>query len=308
MLETRYTLNLINQIKFEESKYELNNDIKKIIENIASQVSDPEYNRAPALKKKKQIKNEHFKVTKKIEKTGIDALFNKIRINLNKITSTSKKTNESFKDDIAKYIIEIKEEYLEDWSENKIKINEFIIDVICTNHFYSNVLVEVYSMLIGDFDLMNLLTDEIKSRDDFLYKLEWFDSNEDYDKFCENNKKNESYRGYVLFLINIMKKGFISREYLCKLLDKLLCRLNECVILDDNQGIVEEISELSFILIKNAYDELKEHERWESLYDEIKKILKLKAKNFKSLSNKTIFKFMDLNDYIVNEESKQNNN
>ena len=90
------------------------------------------------------------------------------------------------------------------------------------------------------------------------------------------------------------------------MVDKLLCKLNESISLDGNQGIVEEISELSFILIKNAYDELREHERWESLYNEIKKILEFKAKNFKSLSNKTIFKFMDLNDYIVNEESKKN--
>jgi hypothetical protein len=307
MLASRYTLNLINQIKFEESDYELNDDIKNIIDNIALQVSEPEHNRASTFKKKKQIKNEDFKVTKRIEKTGIDALFNKIRINLNKITSSSKKTNECFKDDIAKYIIEIKNKYSDDWHENKMKINKFIIDIICTNHFYSNILVEVYSMLIDDFDLMNFLTDEIKLRDDFLYKLEWVDSNEDYDKFCENNKKNDTYRGYVLFLINIMKKGFISKNYLCEMVDKLLCQLNECILLDGNQGIVEEISELSFILVKNGYDELKEHDKWDSLYGDIKKILEFKAKNFKSLSNKTIFKFMDLNDYIVNKESNKNN-
>lgn len=299
MLASRYTLNLINQIKFEESEYELDDDIKKIIDNIASQVSDPDYNRAPAFKKKKHVKIEDFKVTQRIEKTGIDALFNKIRINLNKITSSSKKTNESFKDDIAKYIIEIQNEFADDWSENKIKINKFITDIICTNHFYSNILVEVYSMLIDDFDLLELMNDEIKARDDFLYKLEWYDSNEEYDKFCENNKKNESNRGYVLFLVNLMKKDFVSKEYISEILNKLLCRLNECILLDGYKGIVEEISELTFILVKNGFDELRGHERWESLYSDIQNILEYKTRNFKSLSNKTVFKFMDLNDYIL---------
>lgn len=299
MLASRYTLNLINQIKFEESEYELDDDIKKIIDNIASQVSDPDYSRTPAFKKKKHVKNEDFKVTQRIEKTGIDALFNKIRINLNKITSSSKKTNESFKDDIAKYIIEIKNEFPDDWSENKIKINNFVIDIICVNHFYSNILVEVYSMLIDDFDLLELMNDEIKARDDFLYNLEWYDSNEEYDKFCENNKKNESNRGYVLFLVNLMKKDFVSKEYISEILNKLLCRLNECILLDGYKGIVEEISELTFILVKNGFDELRGHERWDSLYSDIQNILEYKTRNFKSLSNKTVFKFMDLNDYIL---------
>jgi len=301
MLVGRYTLNLINQIKLEESAYELDDDIKKLIDDIATQVSDPDYNRAPAFKKKKRVKDEDFKVTQRIEKMGIDALFNKIRINLNKITSSSKKTNESFKDDISKYIIEIKNDYSDEWFENKIKINKFIIDIICTNNYYSNILVEVYSMLIDDFDLLELLSDEIKSRDDFLYNLEWYDSNEEYDKFCENNKKNELNRGYVLFLVNVMKKGFVSKDYTIEILNKLLCRLNECILLDGYKGIVEEISELSFILIKNGFDELIHHEQWESLYNYIKNTLEFKVKDFKSLSNKTVFKFMDLNDYIFTQ-------
>jgi len=304
MLINRYTLNLINQIKFEESNYVLDNNVKKIIQNIADQVGDPEYNRAPAFKKKKHIKNENFKVTQRIEKTGIDALFNKIRINLNKITSSSKKTNESFKEDIAKYIIEIKNESPNDWSENNKKINKFIIDIICTNHYYSDILVNIFLMLVNDFELSDLLRDEIETRNGYYNELEWFDPNDEYDKFCENNKKNEFNRGYTLFLVNVMKCGVVSIEYIVDMLNKLLGCLNEFILLDGYKGIVEEISELFFIVIKNGMTEIKKNTGWVSLYHDLGKISQYKANDYKSLSNKTVFKFMDINEFILKKGDK----
>ena len=156
-------------------------------------------------------------------------------------------------------------------------------------------------MLVDDFELSDLLKDEIEMRDGYYNELEWFDPNEEYDKFCENNKKNEFNRGYTLFLVNVMKRGVVSVEYIVDMLNTLLGRLSEFILLDGYKGIVEEISELFFIVIKNGIAEIRKYGGWASLYDEFGKISQYKAKDYKSLSNKTVFKFMDMNDFILKE-------
>ena len=66
----------------------------------------------------------------------------------------------------------------------------------------------------------------------------------------------------------------------------------------DKTAVVDEICENLFILITSGYKILSESDDWLSIADTVDKYTLLKAKDFKSLSSKTIFKFMDLQEFI----------
>ena len=62
------------------------------------------------------------------------------------------------------------------------------------------------------------------------------------------------------------------------------------------QNIVEEVSEVIFILVTTSKDVLCSEREWENIVDKVTLVSKMKAKDYPSLTNKTVFKHMDIFD------------
>jgi hypothetical protein len=67
---------------------------------------------------------------------------------------------------------------------------------------------------------------------------------------------------------------------------------------EDNKNVVEELSEVMYILTTSSADVLKSHSEWATVVKEVKNISKMKVKSKPSISNKTIFRHMDILDKL----------
>ena len=126
--------------------------------------------------------------------------------------------------------------------------------------------------------------------------IEYVDSNVNYDRFCEINKINEKRKSLAAFYINLMYCGVISKDEIITITRNLLAKVYDYISLENKKNEVEELTETIAILYKkDLYDENYIIEGF-TINEIVKKIANSKVKDYKSLSNKALFKFMDLID------------
>ena len=121
---------------------------------------------------------------------------------------------------------------------------------------------------------------------------------EDYNKFCDNNKKNERRRALSVFFINLMKLRIIKEDDIIVIIEILFKSLNDTINKINSKNIVDEIGENLALIVTTSFELLRTHVVWASLVDKMRKIVSYSVKDKPSLTNKTIFKFMDVLDYI----------
>ena len=59
--------------------------------------------------------------------------------------------------------------------------------------------------------------------------IEYYEPEEDYDKFCENNKKNEKLRAICTFYVNLMKENIIDKLLIKQTILQLFNILNNMI-------------------------------------------------------------------------------
>ena len=245
-------------------------------------------------------KAQPFKSTKIEHKVGIDGNIDKIRLYLNKI---SDKTFLQMRENILSELIIIYENELT--TEENNKVCNTIYDFSSSNKFYSNIFADLYAELVTIYQSIRL---HFKSKTTFesivdIYNnIRYVDSNENYDLYCDNIKINEKRRSMSQFYINLWKNKLISEKKIMKVLVELLKRVLQKIQEPNNKEEVDELVENIIILYnRDILDEINEDDDEymfddENITDVIERLANSKAKDYKSLSNKTIFKFMDLID------------
>jgi hypothetical protein len=325
----RYTLEQIEDIIFNGFDYEVPDDVMERISDLALKVGSPDYVKTPVFKKrenpmkvepastgkdsfgnKKKKGNKGMEVlndedwdsvrtfqTTKIEvKTGVDADFDSIRSLINKITDKNYT-------ELCNKIIEIIEKIVSENAENVLSnIGSNIFDIASSNRYFSKIYADLYTDLSSKFDFIGSKYKENLLRFTELFNnIEYVDPNENYDKFCEINKINEKRKSLATFYINLMNNGVISREEIILITRNLLSNVYNFISLENKKNEVEELTETIAILYKKQLYENDEAENYEkiegfTISEIIEKIANSKVKDYKSLTNKALFKFMDLID------------
>jgi hypothetical protein len=321
----RYTLEQIEDIIFKGFDYRMPDDVVEKISNLAIQVGSPDYVKTPVFKKRenpmleepaaypKKRKNKNVEIvndedwdsirsfqTTKIEaKTGLDADFDSIRALINKLTDKNYI-------DVRNKIVEIITRVVADNSElNLSVIAENIFDIASSNRYYSKIYADLYSDLSINFAFIkSQYQDNLKRFTDLFNNIEFVDSNENYDKFCEINKINEKRKSLAAFYINLMYCGIISKVEIKQITRNLLAKVYEYISLENKKNEVEELTETVALLYKKDLYENKNEDKDDSyeliegytICEIVEKIANSKVKDYKSLSNKSLFKFMDLID------------
>lgn len=314
-------LRIYNRIDYERIKKEgftftLPAETLAAIRSIATNVGAPEYIKTPHFEKRgntikmripvKEISNAEwdtlrsFKATILEKKQGVDLSIDKIRKHLNKCTN---KTYESLKVQIMAEIDFILKETLEnpDLVSELTKIGAAIFEIASGNSFYSGMYATLYNELMKKYDFMrSIFTTNLNTETNIFKDFEYCDPNKDYDKFCKNNKTNEKRRALSLFYVNLMLQGIIPVEKIRQMLDDVQADLIQYIKKENCVNIVEEISELVYIIIINGAPKLKEMEddEWEQIGDKVNLISAMKVKSEPSISNKTIFKHMDIQSFM----------
>lgn len=239
----------------------------------------------------------NFQTTQKHISEGIEKNIDNIRSLLNKITENNfDEMEQQIKKDISFLI----ENDSNNESENINKIGHFIFNIASSNSFYSSLYARLFKSLMNDFPIFKkIFEDNFKEFMNLFNHIEFVDPKKNYDKFCEYTKNNDKRRAMSLFLVNLMINNVLQKEEIIDIINQIQKMIKEYIKSNDKANEVEELSENLYILITKSISYLKEEQSkddWENIKQNIELIscLKPKAKGYPSISNKIIFKHMDI--------------
>jgi len=246
-----------------------------------------------------------FQTTKIEQKTGIDGEINEIRLYLNKLTD---KTFLDIREKIIEKINSICACSTSFNPENAEKMGTMLYEFCSTNKFYSRIFADIFAELASMYEwLKNIFNKNYDTIMEQYNNIKYVDSNKDYDGFCEMNKQNEKRRAITAFYVNLAINGFIKKKGVIRILINILTSIMNMVNVIDKKNEVDELTEIIGILFnKELLDD--SHEDYNPKADEqeefsvlkssiintISSLAKKKVKDYPSLSNKAIFKYMDL--------------
>jgi hypothetical protein len=242
-----------------------------------------------------------FQTTKIEQKVGIDADINEIRLYLNKLT------DKTFLDTREKIIIKINSicSLSTNIEKDTNKIGLMLYEICSTNKFYSKIFADLFTELVTLYGwLYDIFKENYKNIMELYNDIQYVDSEKDYDGFCEMNKRNERRRSITTFFFNLALNGFIAKDEIVKLLRDILTIIVNMINITDKKNEVDELTEIVGILFnKNMIDDVYDYEMPkmyyvldQSILNVVSMLAQQKAKNYPSLSNKAIFKYMDLVD------------
>ena len=245
----------------------------------------------------------NFKTTKIEIKEGIDKKIGEIRIILNKISS---KNYESQTEQIIQIIKDFctlnDNNECEDFKGQLSKITKYIFDIASSNKFFSELYAELYKTLINQFVIFNdCLNEFLHTFTKTIDSIHYEDPNKDYNKFCEYTKQNDTRRSTCLFIVNLTKKTCVEPDVLLHIIQHFLNHSIMYIYEPNRTNEVEEITENVFILVSQSHKFLCNHnkEEWnEKVMTNIYKISQMKLKDHPSITNRTIFKYMDILDSL----------
>jgi hypothetical protein len=324
-----YKLTDFDQIKKNGISYILPQTTIDVIKQISTNVGAPEYVKTPHFDKKSGYRNNNshnshpikginidnwnatrnFKPTVMEKKKGIELSVDKIRKSLNKITD---KTYDKMLLQIIEEIDLIFKEHgttensdnveTTDFMDQVKRIGDSIFDIASGNGFYSRMYAKLSKALMDKYEFMNdifkyKINDDTYLFDDYAY----CSPDSDYDQFCKNNKINEKRRALGLFYINLMMEGIVGEDKIIKLIETIQQILIQEIAKENNSNIAEEMSEFVYIMITNGLPILKrtkETNTWKEIIERVKLISCKKHKSEPSITNKTIFKHMDIMNFV----------
>jgi hypothetical protein len=292
------------------------------ISGIASEVGSPTYVRTPdftkfssassasastsasafedysILKKKKKFKahesvtNESWDTIRSFEPTKVevvDGVEADIRRKLNMLTDKNLPETEA---SISELIPEN--------DEAKLKsLSNLIFEVASGNKFFSKVYAQMFCNLLQKHEsLRNNLESSYAEFLDQFTKVKYVTAQEDYDGYCRVRKEMEKRQALSSFYLNSMELGVVSMEQIVSLLKVLLQHFKTNVYLENKKEEVDELADNIMLLITKQVGESNEFAEikigGKSAIDFIEVIANSKTKMYKSLTNKAIFKFMDI--------------
>jgi len=319
-LITRYSVTDFNRILFDGFQYNLDTVIVSTIQEIADQVGAPEYVRTPQFPKRDRLGNNggrgggrrrqkaqeitdedweairEFQATELVKKEGIEAAIETIRKHLNKISNqTYDILCTKIFEEILKITKDIKPE--ENIMVELHKVGDAIFNIASSNAFYSDMYAKLYKSLMEKFPFMvNIFEKNFKVFGEIFKTIEYCSPDEDYDKFCDINKINEKRRAVSLFYVNLMKRDIIPSKSIIDIILEVQSYMKKLMEIAENKPIVDELSEVIYILVTKAYDS--ECEEWETIIEMVTNISKMNNKTKPGITNKTIFKHMDIIDEL----------
>ena len=284
------------------------------INKLANRVGAPSYQKTPVFKRynynKKKKVNENissddwetirnFKTTslnKNME--GLEAQMDKIRSYLNKLT------NDNY-NDISNEIKLVIKDIVDQNEENYLsKIGVSIFEIGSANRFLSKVYVKLYKELIDTYPIMkNVCTSNFNSFNTLFETFDYCDANENYDKFCDITKQNEKRKALSKFLMICVEYGIIEIDSMEKIILDFLNKINKYILEKDKENAVDEIVANLAIMILSSVSVFQKMNSRSKIFKDIEILSTLNVKQHPGLSNKTLFKFLDIIEELEEDSS-----
>lgn len=242
--------------------------------------------------------NKNFKTTIINKKDGINLKIDLLRKHLNKMSEI---TYELLKNNIIKELDGISENYTDDIKNDieLIKVSDVIFNICTNNSSYSHLYAKLYKELIDKYSFIKEnVNNNIDNFTKIINNTEYVDPNINYDKYCEYKKKCEKTRAICYFYSNLSKIKVLDIDNIIRMINVIQSNINNFLDIENKNEIVNELSELLYIFIHINSNNIIIHNEWNDIYNNIIYISKLNSRAKISLSNKTIFKHMDILDML----------
>jgi hypothetical protein len=188
-----------------------------------------------------------------------------------------------------------------------MKIGYSIFNIASSNSFYSELYARLFKSLMNDYDIFKkIFENNFKEFMNLFNTIEYVDSKKNYDKFCDYTKTNDKRRAMSLFVVNLMINEIIEKEEIVDIINQIQKLISSYICKAEKSNEVEELTENLYIIITKSKECLSHvasvQESWATIINNLEfvSILKPKMKEYPSITNKTIFKHMDILEEIKN--------
>ena len=309
-----YPFDLFKHISSNGFDYVVSEKVVAIVNRIASKVGAPTYIKTPIFRKRvydnkkrkhkntKEMTDEEWELIRSFEtgkivknEDGIHKVINHVYGYLNKLTD---KNYEQMRNDIIEKITEIIDVAS---NEDLLQVGSHIFEIGAANRFYSGLYARLFKELVATFSSFHEIFDKSYKNFTQIFDNVEVVSNEDYDKFCLVNKKNDMRRSMVAFVVNLMKNEMVPVCEILSFMEHFVQLFKVHMIMEDNKPICEEISEILLIMLQLGIDEFSTMDAFTDVWKQIVSLSNTKVKKYPSFSNKSLFKFMDIVDELENK-------
>tara|TARA_B110001454_G_scaffold218236_1_gene245688 strand:+ start:3605 stop:4546 length:942 start_codon:yes stop_codon:yes gene_type:complete len=305
LADRQYTLEHFKNREKMSNITELNQEIIQKINSLAKRVGAPSYQKTPVFKRNNYIKKDknissddwnairNFKNTVLTKnKNGLEAKKDKIRSYLNKLTDSNY-------DEIYECIIIIIKDILKEDAAALENIGESIFEIGSLNKFWSSLYARLYKDLITNYPIMQeICIRNFNSFESLFNNINTIDSNENYNLFCEYNKENEKRRALSNFFIYCTHYEIIDKKNMENIILNFINKIKKLIKIENENKIVDEIVQNLCIMLISGKQFIKTLDSYIYIKKFIKEFSEIHYKKYPSISQKIIFKFMDLNDEL----------
>jgi chorismate mutase len=263
-----------------------------------------------------------FQKTEIQKKEGIELSIDNIRSYLNKLTD---KTYTAMLSNILKEIAALFTASTDDKSDehNTVAVMNRVASSIFTtassNSFYSEIYARLFRDLMAEYAVFREVFEKnLASFMSLFETIEYCDPKKNYDKFCDINKANEKRKAMSLFIVNLMKNGIVEKTHVLAIMRQIQELMYTNMRQEGKTNEVDELAENLYIMVKHSHSVLKTAssssssssadtevaELFAQRLEQIVEISKLKIKSKPSITNKTIFKHLDMLDEISGKAKK----
>ena len=299
---------------------ELDTETIAKINKLAKRVGAPSYQKTPVFKrnnhyysnkktKKDNISNDDWEAIRNFKNTilhknkdGLDAKMDKIRSYLNKLT-------EDNYNEISECIVLLIKDIIKEENNDALeKVGKSIFEIGSFNKFWSKLYARLYKDLIKSFEIMKeICLKNFNSFEDLFTNINYIDPKDDYNLFCEYNKENEKRRALSSFFIICASYNIIEKNDMEKIIVNFINKIHELMDLKNKQNTIEEIvtniSVMLHVIMRHDVKFLMQLDQYEFIRKNILNFAKsINYKQHPSLTQKIVFKFMDLNDELEDYE------
>ena len=301
MPSVRYSLEDINKIKQNGFTFSLPQTTQDLIMNLSKLVGSPDYIKTPVFQKKRReiTANEpdwelikQFKPTEKVKRSDHEELVQDIKRSMNKMTD---KNYDTLRDDIFKTLSDLENTDIYD------TVMDIIFNLASSNRFYSRVYAKLYKELMDKSSevFTQRIRKEMNAYMERFSIIRSVDANQDYEAFCDNNKRNEERKAATEFFSHLMAMEVVSVEEMTTLFDQLMEQTMSVLEDSEQKHKMVELVENIFILLSSGASYFNAADRFTGMVAQVKEIADMKVKEHPGLSNKSLFKLMDVIDIKV---------
>lgn len=239
---------------------------------------------------------------------GIEKWIQEIRVCINKMSLKNYENQKTAILGLLEKCLADQEVAPEQQDENFKKIADFIFSVASSNIFFASIYASLFAELMSKYKIFNdLLRDYLNSYVSSVNKLKYVDPDENYDDYCLYNKENDMRKANAVFIIHLVKQNALPAMRVLTIITSFQDLTTQYIDEDNRIHEVEEISEILYLFLKEGkcvFQECQAEFIWKFvIIPNIEKVVKYKKGDKKSLSTRSIFKYMDIYANINNSSS-----